>query len=93
MAPATSRSSGASRCRSLRPALSALGIITFTQSLERLLPGRACSSTRHDSHDPAGRDGPAARLHEPGQSSVVMAAMSMSILPVVLLFLAGPEDA
>jgi multiple sugar transport system permease protein len=70
----------------LRPALSALGIITFTQTWNyyfqaRVLLGREGSMTL-----PIAMDLLRGYLSE-GNLSVVMAAMSMSILPVVLLFL------
>jgi multiple sugar transport system permease protein len=70
----------------LRPALSALGIITFTQTWNyyfqaRVLLGKEASMTLPIAMDVL-RGYMAA-----GNLSVVMAAMSMSILPVVLLFL------
>ncbi len=70
----------------LRPALSALGIITFTQTWNyyfqaRVLLGRESSMTL-----PVAMDVLRGYLGS-GNLSLVMAAMSMSILPVVLLFL------
>jgi multiple sugar transport system permease protein len=70
----------------LRPALSALGIITFTQTWNyyfqaRVLLGRETSMTL-----PVAMDVLRGYLGS-GNLSLVMAAMSMSILPVVLLFL------
>ena len=70
----------------LRPALSALGIITFTQTWNyyfqaRVLLGRETSMTL-----PVAMDVLRGYLSA-GSLSLVMAAMSMSILPVVLLFL------
>jgi multiple sugar transport system permease protein len=70
----------------LRPALSALGIITFTQTWNyyfqaRVLLGREDSMTL-----PVAMDVLRGYLGS-GNLSLVMAAMSMSILPVVLLFL------
>lgn len=70
----------------LRPALSALGIITFTQTWNyyfqaRVLLGRETSMTL-----PLAMDVLRGYLQS-GSLSLVMAAMSMSILPVVLLFL------
>ncbi|HEV2514433.1 MAG TPA: carbohydrate ABC transporter permease [Devosia sp.] len=70
----------------LRPALSALGIITFTQTWNyyfqaRVLLGRETSMTL-----PVAMDVLRGYLGS-GSLSLVMAAMSMSILPVVLLFL------
>ena len=70
----------------LRPALSALGIITFTQTWNyyfqaRILLGREESMTL-----PVAMDVLRGYLGS-GNLSLVMAAMSMSVLPVVLLFL------
>jgi multiple sugar transport system permease protein len=70
----------------LRPALSALGIITFTQTWNyyfqaRVLLGKETSMTL-----PVAMDVLRGYLGS-GNLSLVMAAMSMSILPVVLLFL------
>jgi multiple sugar transport system permease protein len=70
----------------LRPALSALGIITFTQTWNyyfqaRVLLGKETSMTL-----PVAMDVLRGYLGS-GSLSLVMAAMSMSILPVVLLFL------
>ena len=70
----------------LRPALSALGIITFTQTWNyyfqaKVLLGKDTAMTL-----PLAMDVLRGFLGS-GNLSVVMAAMSMSILPVVLLFL------
>ena len=70
----------------LRPALSALGIITFTQTWNyyfqaKVLLGKDAAMTL-----PIAMDVLRGYLSS-GNLSVVMAAMSMSILPVVLLFL------
>lgn len=70
----------------LRPALSALGIITFTQTWNyyfqaKVLLGRESSMTL-----PLAMDVLRGYMAS-GSLSVVMAAMSMAILPVVLLFL------
>ncbi len=70
----------------LRPALSALGIITFTQTWNyyfqaRVLLGKETSMTL-----PVAMDVLRGYLQS-GSLSLVMAAMSMSILPVILLFL------
>ena len=71
----------------LRPALSALGIITFTQTWNYYFQARVLLGTR-DLDDPAGRAWTCcAATSQSGNLSLVMAAMSMSILPVVLLFL------
>jgi multiple sugar transport system permease protein len=74
----------------LRPALSALGIITFTQTWNyyfqaRVLLGRETSMTL-----PVAMDVLRGYLSA-GSLSLVMAAMSMSILPVVLLFLVAQK--
>lgn len=74
----------------LRPALSALGIITFTQTWNyyfqaRVLLGRETSMTL-----PVAMDVLRGFLGS-GSLSLVMAAMSMSILPVVLLFLVAQK--
>lgn len=74
----------------LRPALSALGIITFTQTWNyyfqaRVLLGRESSMTL-----PVAMDVLRGYLNS-GSLSLVMAAMSMSILPVVLLFLVAQK--
>lgn len=70
----------------MRPALSALGIITFTQTWNyyfqaKVLLGKEASMTL-----PLAMDVLRGYLQS-GSLSLVMAAMSMSILPVVLLFL------
>jgi multiple sugar transport system permease protein len=70
----------------LRPALSALGIITFTQTWNyyfqaKVLLGQTTSMTL-----PLGIDVLKGYLAQ-GNLALVMAAMSMSVLPVVLLFL------
>lgn len=74
----------------LRPALSALGIITFTQTWNyyfqaRVLLGRETSMTL-----PVAMDVLRGYLGS-GSLSMVMAAMSMSILPVILLFLVAQK--
>ncbi len=74
----------------LRPALSALGIITFTQTWNyyfqaRVLLGRETSMTL-----PVAMDVLRGYLGS-GNLSLVMAAMSMSILPVMLLFLVAQK--
>lgn len=70
----------------LRPALSALGIITFTQTWNYYFQAKVLLSSDTSLTLPLAMDmlrGYMAR----GNLSVVMAAMSMSVLPVVLLFL------
>ena len=74
----------------LRPALSALGIITFTQTWNyyfqaRVLLGRESSMTL-----PVAMDVLRGYLGS-GNLSLVMAAMSMSVLPVMLLFLVAQK--
>jgi multiple sugar transport system permease protein len=74
----------------LRPALSALGIITYTQTWNyyfqaRVLLGKEASMTL-----PVAMDVLRGYLGS-GSLSLVMAAMSMSILPVVLLFLVAQK--
>jgi len=70
----------------LRPALSALGIITFTQTWNYYFQAKVLLSSDTSLTLPLAMDmlrGYMAR----GNLSVVMAAMSMSVLPVLLLFL------
>ena len=70
----------------LRPALSALGIITFTQTWNYYFQARCCSSRRTSMTLPIAMDMLRGYLGS-GNLAVVMAAMSMSVLPVILLFL------
>jgi multiple sugar transport system permease protein len=70
----------------LRPALSALGIITFTQTWNYYFQAKVLLSSDASLTLPVAMDllrGYMAR----GNLSVVMAAMSMSVMPVILLFL------
>lgn len=70
----------------LRPALSALGIITFTQTWNYYFQARVLLGKEQSMTLPIAMDVLRGYLAS-GNLSVVMAAMSMSILPVVLLFL------
>jgi multiple sugar transport system permease protein len=70
----------------LRPALSALGIITFTQTWNYYFQARVLLAKETSMTLPVGMDVLRGYLQS-GSLSLVMAAMSMSILPVVLLFL------
>jgi len=70
----------------LRPALSALGIITFTQTWNYYFQARVLLGKEPSMTLPIAMDLLRGYLAS-GNLSVVMAAMSMSILPVVLLFL------
>jgi len=70
----------------LRPALSALGIITFTQTWNYYFQARVLLGKEQAMTLPVAMDVLRGYLAS-GNLSVVMAAMSMSILPVVLLFL------
>ena len=69
-----------------RPALSALGIITFTQTWNYYFQARVLLGKEPSMTLPIAMDLLRGYLAS-GNLSVVMAAMSMSILPVVLLFL------
>lgn len=70
----------------LRPALSALGIITFTQTWNYYFQARVLLGPEESMTLPIAMDVLRGYMAS-GNLSVVMAAMSMSILPVVLLFL------
>lgn len=70
----------------LRPALSALGIITFTQTWNYYFQARVLLGREQSMTLPVAMDVLRGYLGS-GNLSLVMAAMSMSILPVVLLFL------
>jgi multiple sugar transport system permease protein len=70
----------------LRPALSALGIITFTQTWNYYFQARVLLGPETSLTLPVAMDTLRGYMGA-GNLSVVMAAMSMSILPVVLLFL------
>jgi multiple sugar transport system permease protein len=70
----------------LRPALSALGIITFTQTWNYYFQARVLLEPQDSMTLPIAMDLLRGFLGQ-GNLSLVMAAMSMAILPVVLLFL------
>ena len=70
----------------LRPALSALGIITFTQTWNYYFQAKVLLGRQDSLTLPVAMDTLRGYLGA-GNLSVVMAAMSMSILPVLLLFL------
>jgi len=70
----------------LRPALSALGIITFTQTWNYYFQARVLLEPQHAMTLPIAMDLLRGYLAS-GNLSVVMAAMSMAVLPVILIFL------
>ena len=70
----------------LRPALSALGIITFTQTWNYYFQAKVLLGPQDAMTLPLAMDLLRGYLGQ-GNLSVVMAAMSMAVLPVILLFL------
>src|SRR6202162_3203698 len=70
----------------LRPALSALGIITFTQTWNYYFQARVLLEPQQSMTLPVAMDLLRGYLSS-GNLSVVMAAMSMAVLPVILFFL------
>ena len=70
----------------LRPALSALGIITFTQTWNYYFQARVLLAPQQAMTLPIAMDLLRGYLAS-GNLSVVMAAMSMAVLPVILIFL------
>ncbi len=70
----------------LRPALSALGIITFTQTWNYYFQARVLLEPQPAMTLPVAMDLLRGYLAS-GNLSVVMAAMSMAVLPVILIFL------
>ncbi len=70
----------------LRPALSALGVITFTQTWNYYFQARVLLEPQDSMTLPIAMDLLRGYLGS-GNLALVMAAMSMSVLPVVLLFL------
>ena len=70
----------------LRPALSALGIITFTQTWNYYFQARVLLEPQESMTLPIAMDLLRGYLAN-GSLSVVMAAMSMAVLPVILIFL------
>lgn len=74
----------------LKPALSALAIITFTASWNAYFQPRALIESQNAMTLPLAMDLLRGYLGQ-GNISIVMAAMSMAILPVVLLFLVAQK--
>jgi multiple sugar transport system permease protein len=70
----------------LRPALSGLGIITFTQTWNYYFQARVLLEPQDSMTLPVAMDVLRGYLGS-GNLALVMAAMSMSVLPVILLFL------
>jgi multiple sugar transport system permease protein len=70
----------------LRPALSALGIITFTQTWNYYFQAKVLLGPQASMTLPIAMDLLRGYLGQ-GNLAVVMAAMSMAVLPVILLFL------
>ena len=70
----------------LRPALSALGIITFTQTWNYYFQAKVLLGPQNAMTLPLAMDILKGFLGQ-GNLAVVMAAMSMAVLPVILLFL------
>jgi multiple sugar transport system permease protein len=70
----------------LRPALSALGIITFTQTWNYYFQARVLLEAQQSMTLPVAMDLLRGYMAS-GNLSVVMAAMSMAVLPVILIFL------
>src|ERR1700752_1633351 len=70
----------------LRPALSALGIITFTQTWNYYFQARVLLEPQQAMTLPVAMDVLRGYL-ESGNLAIIMAAMRMSVLPVILLFL------
>ncbi len=70
----------------LRPALSALGIITFTQTWNYYFQSRVLLEPQQSMTLPVAMDLLRGYLAS-GNLSLVMAAMSMAVLPVILIFL------
>jgi multiple sugar transport system permease protein len=70
----------------LRPALSALGIITFTQTWNYYFQARVLLEPQDSMTLPIAMDLLRGYLNS-GNLALVMAAMSMAVLPVILLFL------
>jgi multiple sugar transport system permease protein len=70
----------------LRPALSALGIITFTQTWNYYFQARVLLGPQNSMTLPIAMDVLRGYMQS-GNLALVMAAMSMAVLPVILLFL------
>ncbi len=74
----------------LRPALSALGIITFTQTWNYYFQARVLLEPQEAMTLPIAMDLLRGYMAA-GNLSVVMAAMSMAVLPVILIFLVAQK--
>jgi multiple sugar transport system permease protein len=74
----------------LRPALSALGIITFTQTWNYYFQARVLLEPQDSMTLPIAMDLLRGYLGS-GNLALVMAAMSMAVLPVILLFLVAQK--
>jgi len=74
----------------LRPALSALGIITFTQTWNYYFQSRVLLEAHDAMTLPVAMDMLRGYLAA-GNLSLVMAAMSMAVLPVILIFLVAQK--
>ena len=74
----------------LRPALSALGIITFTQTWNYYFQSRVLLEPQDAMTLPVAMDMLRGYMGS-GNLSLVMAAMSMAVLPVVLIFLVAQK--
>jgi multiple sugar transport system permease protein len=74
----------------LRPALSALGIITFTQTWNYYFQARVLLEPQESMTLPVAVDLLRGYLSN-GNLSLVMAAMSMAVLPVILIFLVAQK--
>ncbi|MBG1233249.1 carbohydrate ABC transporter permease [Aestuariivirga litoralis] len=70
----------------LRPALSALGIITFTQTWNYYFQAKVLLQAQNSMNLPLAMDALRGYMQS-GNLSLVMAAMSMAVAPVILLFL------
>lgn len=70
----------------LRPALSALGIITFTQTWNYYFQAKVLLQAQNAMNLPLAMDALRGYMQS-GNLSLVMAAMSMAVAPVILLFL------
>jgi len=70
----------------LRPALSALGIITFTQTWNYYFQAKVLLQAQNAMNLPLAMDALRGYM-QAGNLSLVMAAMSMAVAPVILLFL------
>jgi multiple sugar transport system permease protein len=74
----------------LRPALSALGIITFTQTWNYYFQAKVLLQAQNSMNLPLAMDALRGYM-QAGNLSLVMAAMSMAVAPVILLFLVAQK--